>query len=73
MENGTKILKVSASDLDAGNNAQITYKLISAPQFEKDLEYFEIQSESGWIGLKKSLGVSFHIFFHSVCPTYEKY
>ena len=55
---GTNILRVSASDEDADNNGAIVYSL-SSPEDEKNLEYFEIQPESGWIVLKKPLDVSF--------------
>lgn len=61
---GTNILRVSASDEDADNNGAIIYTL-SAPVMQTDIEYFEIQPESGWIVLKKPLDVSFsdfHIF-----------
>ncbi|XP_034945700.1 neural-cadherin-like isoform X3 [Chelonus insularis] len=51
---GTNILRVSASDEDADNNGAIVYSL-SSPNNGQDLEYFEIQSESGWIVLKKAL------------------
>ncbi|KAF4517226.1 hypothetical protein B566_EDAN005280 [Ephemera danica] len=51
---GTNILRVSASDEDADNNGAIVYSL-SAPYNPSDLEYFEIQPESGWIVLKKPL------------------
>ncbi|EDS45590.1 conserved hypothetical protein [Culex quinquefasciatus] len=51
---GTNILRVSASDEDADNNGAIVYTL-SAPHSPNDLEYFEIQPESGWIVLKKPL------------------
>lgn len=54
---GTNILRVSASDEDADNNGAIVYSL-SAPSNSLDLEYFEIQPESGWIVLKKPLDVS---------------
>lgn len=54
---GTNILRVSASDEDADNNGAIVYTL-SAPSNPIDLEYFEIQPESGWIVLKKPLDVS---------------
>lgn len=54
---GTNILRVSASDEDADNNGAIVYSL-SAPINPNDLEYFEIQPESGWIVLKKPLDVS---------------
>jgi len=48
---------VSASDEDADNHGAIVYTL-SAPYNPNDLEYFEIQPESGWIVLKKPLDVS---------------
>ena len=54
---GTNILRVSASDEDADNNGAIIYTL-TAPQNHADLDYFEIQPESGWIILKKPLDVS---------------
>lgn len=54
---GTNILRVSASDEDADNNGAIVYSL-SAPYNSQDLDYFEIQPESGWIVLKKPLDVS---------------
>lgn len=50
-------MRVSASDEDADNNGAIVYTL-SAPYNPNDLEYFEIQPESGWIVLKKPLDVS---------------
>nr|XP_021206767.2 neural-cadherin isoform X3 [Bombyx mori] len=51
---GTNILRVSASDEDADNNGAIVYTL-SSPYNLADIEYFEIQPESGWIVLKKPL------------------
>lgn len=54
---GTNILRVSASDEDADNNGAIIYTL-NAGSNPADLEYFEIQPESGWIVLKKPLDVS---------------
>ncbi|KYB27320.1 Neural-cadherin-like Protein [Tribolium castaneum] len=51
---GTNILRVSASDEDADNNGAIVYSL-NAGSNAADLEYFEIQPESGWIVLKKAL------------------
>lgn len=61
---------MSASDEDADNNGAIVYTL-SAPYNPNDLEYFEIQPESGWIVLKKPLDVSHSISillstFHSI-------
>lgn len=61
---GTNILRVSASDEDADNNGAIVYTL-SAPYNPNDLEYFEIQPESGWIVLKKPLDVS-HSFVNTL-------
>ena len=54
---GTNILRVSASDEDADNNGAIMYNLTSSTD-TSDLEYFEIQAESGWITLRKPLDVS---------------
>ncbi|XP_045127513.1 neural-cadherin-like isoform X1 [Portunus trituberculatus] len=51
---GTNILRVSASDEDADNNGAIVYNLTAASN-PGDLEYFEVQPESGWIILKKPL------------------
>lgn len=56
---GTNILRVSASDEDADNNGAIVYSL-TVPEgttATQDLDYFEIQPESGWIILKKPLDV----------------
>lgn len=61
---GTNILRVSASDEDADNNGAIVYNL-TAPVDPNDIDYFEIQPESGWIILKKPLDVSLmvRVFF----------
>lgn len=56
---GTNILRVSASDEDADNNGAIVYSLSAVPESPSDLQYFEIQPESGWIILRKPLDVSF--------------
>ena len=62
---GTNILRVSASDEDADNNGAIRYSL-TAPGDPSDLDYFDIQPESGWIFLTKPLDVSlFNITLHS--------
>ena len=53
----TNILRVSASDEDADNNGAIKYSL-TAPYDPTDINYFDIQPESGWIYLKKPLDVS---------------
>ena len=59
---GTNILRVSASDEDADNNGAIRYSL-AAPFQRDDLNYFDIQPESGWIFLKKPLDVSLLLNF----------
>ena len=48
---------MSASDEDADNNGAIVYNL-TAPYDPTDLDYFEINPDSGWISLKKALDVS---------------
>lgn len=55
---------MSASDEDADNNGAIVYNL-TAPVDPNDIDYFEIQPESGWIILKKPLDVSLmvRVFF----------
>ena len=67
---GTNILRVSASDEDADNNGAIVYTL-SAPHSPNDLEYFEIQPESGWIVLKKPLDVSDFLFLFALPFSYD--
>ncbi|GIY05516.1 neural-cadherin [Caerostris extrusa] len=47
---GTNILRVSASDEDADNNGAIVANL-TAPYDPTDLDYFEINPDSGWISL----------------------
>ncbi len=58
---GSNILRVSASDEDADNNGAIRYSL-TAPNDPADLDYFDIQPESGWIFLQKPLDVSWSLF-----------
>lgn len=65
---GTNILRVSASDEDADNNGAIVYTL-SAPYNPADIEYFEIQPESGWIVLKKPLDVSILSYYQQPLST----
>lgn len=51
---GSHILRVSASDEDVDLNGAITYNL--APKGRRDdLDYFQVNSETGWISLKKPL------------------
>ena len=61
----TNILRVSASDEDADNNGAIKYSL-TAPYDPTDINYFDIQPESGWIYLKKPLDVSYIFSFQTI-------
>ncbi|KAG9510290.1 Neural-cadherin [Fragariocoptes setiger] len=49
------ILRVSASDEDADLNGAITYSLAQTSSGGSDNEYFSINSDSGWITLRKPL------------------
>ena len=66
----TNILRVSASDEDADNNGAIKYSL-TAPYDPSDINYFDIQPESGWIFLKKPLDVS--SIFYSPLNTFIRH
>lgn len=50
-----KILQVTAIDLDTGNNARITYRLIVANNSEISDGIFGIFPNSGWIYLRNNL------------------
>ncbi|XP_047482935.1 neural-cadherin-like [Penaeus chinensis] len=50
---GTTVLRVTASDLDAGENAHVTYSLRA--HHPHDLDYFSIDSSSGIMTLRKPL------------------
>lgn len=51
---GTRILKVHASDLDLGRNAEVTYRISpSTSKLVRDI--FDIDSESGELSLKSEL------------------
>ena len=67
----TNILRVSASDEDADNNGAIKYSL-TAPYDPSDINYFDIQPESGWIFLKKPLDVSIPLFTFLSYLIYQK-
>lgn len=51
----TEILRVTATDKDAGENADVVYGLEGDPA---DLEYFEVDPDTGIITLKKKLSES---------------
>ncbi|KOB78988.1 Cadherin [Operophtera brumata] len=46
-----KILEIQAIDKDTGNNARITYRLVS----NSSDDFFKVQASSGWVYLAKSL------------------
>lgn len=48
-----QILEVQAIDKDTGNNARITYRVVS--ENGTNDEFFKVQSNSGWIYLAKPL------------------
>lgn len=49
-----QILQVTAVDLDTGNNARLTYRLLASNN-NKSNEIFGIFPNSGWLYLKESL------------------
>lgn len=48
-----QILEIQAIDKDTGNNARITYKLLSDNNTDGD--YFSVQPATGWVYLAKPL------------------
>lgn len=53
-----QILQVTAVDLDTGNNARLTYKLIPSSNISsaaEEVEVFGIFPNSGWIYVRSSL------------------
>lgn len=53
---GHEVMRVSASDIDDGDNAIVRYSL--AAKKTEDAAYFRIDSESGFIFLNKAIDVS---------------
>ncbi|XP_013178590.1 PREDICTED: protein dachsous [Papilio xuthus] len=49
----SKILEIQAIDKDTGNNARITYKILSENNTNE--EYFNVQPTTGWVYLAKPL------------------
>ncbi|CAG9785812.1 unnamed protein product [Diatraea saccharalis] len=49
----TKILEIQAVDKDTGNNARITYRIISDNNASS--EFFKVQPSTGWVYLAKPL------------------
>ena len=49
-------MRVAATDIDEGENARITYSL-RANRDESDLDYFQIDPQSGFIKLVKAIEV----------------
>jgi len=51
---GTQIMRVSATDIDEGDNQKITYDLM-ARAYEADIEYFRWDDKTGVVWLNKKL------------------
>ena len=51
---GTQIMRVSATDVDEGDNQKIVYRL-DATRIPTDIEYFEYHWQTGVVKLKKKL------------------
>ena len=51
---GTQIMRVSATDVDEGDNQKIVYSL-NATRIPTDIEYFEYHWQTGVVKLKKKL------------------
>ena len=51
---GTQIMRVSATDVDEGDNQKIIYNL-NATRIPTDIEYFEYHWQTGVVKLKKTL------------------
>ncbi|GAB6020929.1 hypothetical protein CHUAL_003573 [Chamberlinius hualienensis] len=61
---GSDIFRLSATDDDADNNAVIVYSLEAASDGNTEgLEYFTVDPDSGWVSLKKPLGVKSEFHF----------
>ena len=59
---GKQIMRVSATDVDEGENQRITYDLIST-QYPSDIDYFEWDFKTGQVLLKRKLDKPIgHIF-----------
>lgn len=50
-------MRISATDIDNGNNSLVYYELEA--KFREDEGYFRIDNTSGYIYLDKSINVSF--------------
>ncbi|KAI4897258.1 hypothetical protein NFI96_024623, partial [Prochilodus magdalenae] len=46
---GTSVVQVRATDLDSGENGQVTYSLDDSQESPEVLELFTVDSETGWI------------------------
>lgn len=53
---GREVMRVSATDIDDGNNSVVRYSLLS--KRPDDAVYFRIHNESGIIYLNKTIDVS---------------
>jgi hypothetical protein len=56
---GHVVMRISATDIDDGNNGTVVYAIQPHPPTAGDVEFFDISSTSGEITLKKAIGVKF--------------
>lgn len=68
---GKEVMRVSATDIDNGNNSVVFYRL-DAKKIEEDV-YFQIDENSGAIYLRKPIDVSFFILAISFCYSPERF
>jgi len=47
------VMRISATDLDDGNNGIVSYSLARHPHSPNDIDFFEIVSETGEVKLKQ--------------------
>lgn len=48
-------MRISATDIDAGENGTVWYKLESHPDSPGDVDYFQISENTGEVQLKKPI------------------
>jgi len=55
LEIGQVVMRISATDIDDGNNGTVVYTIEPHKNFPLDAEYFEISKSSGEIKLRKKI------------------
>lgn len=54
---GQVVMRISATDIDDGDNGTVVYNIEKHDLYPSDVEYFGISSQTGEITLKKPIGV----------------